>query len=157
MIVIKPNPIIQLLIILGPLTGFITTLALLIELLMYGDFQRVYFILVAICILCGLVTCLFSKIVLSSKITASKQGIRLGNNKYFSWSDISRVEANRWTGRYAGIKIHLRKNIYSDIPFWKRPLGCKELYYIEFNTGMLFKPSSQEIVNILTEAHRKEH
>ncbi|MGY5710123.1 hypothetical protein ACXHPE_06885 [Vibrio cincinnatiensis] len=157
MTVIKPNPIIQLLIILGPLTGFITMFALLVELLLDGDFQGVYFILVAICILLGLVTCLLLRFVLSSTITVSKQGIRLGSKKFFSWSDVSKVEANMWTGRYAGIKIHLRKNIYNDIPFWKRPMGCKELYYVEFNTGMLFTTSSQEIVNVLIEAQRKEY
>ncbi|EKO3401912.1 hypothetical protein Q9887_004080 [Vibrio fluvialis] len=157
MTVIKPNPILQLLIILGPLTGFIAMFALLVELLIDGDFQRVYFILVAICILLGLVTCLLSKVVLSSKITASKQGIRLSSKKYFSWSDVSKVEANMWTGRNAGIKIYLRKNIYHDVPFWQRPLGSKELYHVEFNTGMLFTASSQEIVNLLIEARQKEY
>ncbi len=59
MTVIKPNPIIQLLFILGSLTGFIIMFALLVELFIAGDFQSVYFILVAICILLGLATSFF--------------------------------------------------------------------------------------------------
>ncbi len=35
-------------------------------------------------------------------------------------------------------------------------MGCKELYYVEFNTGMLFTASSQDIVDVLIEAQRKE-
>lgn len=126
MTVIKPNPIIQLLIILGPLTGFITMFALLVELLLDGDFQGVYFILVAICILLGLVTCLLLRVVLSSTITVSKQGIRLGSKKFFSWSDVSKVEANMWTGRYAlrNPLMILRKIINLS---WIHILSCDQM------------------------------
>ncbi len=89
------------------------------------------------------------------KISVDQTKLKIGHKLSFQWCEISRIKATAGSGRYRGIRIYFKRNIYSDLPLWKRPIGKKEAYFRDFNIGLLYIEDSSELIEKIMLAKRK--
>ena len=91
--------------------------------------------------------------VVNFKIISNTTNLTIGKSPSFLWSEIARIEPTE-IGRHGGINVFFKRNIYSELPIWKKPLGTKKAYVRYFPTKMLYLDSPSELINKIMLARR---
>lgn len=88
--------------------------------------------------------CIFK--VASFSIVSSRINFTIGKSLTYSWNEISKLEPTGNNGIYGGIDVYFKRNIYSELSIWKKPLGTKKAYVRHYNTGLLYSESPSELI-----------
>ncbi|EKO3961201.1 hypothetical protein F2K62_002453 [Vibrio fluvialis] len=146
MIVIKPSKFLVGIYIASPLFMFIC----LSHLLLKGAFREQPLFLFSFLLVIWGVSCFltFSCLGLVSRLgfKSDSNGLQLGSQEPIPWSEIQRVETNGYSGRFGGIRVYFKDNIYYHLPWWKKPINSHQIYHRDFHTGTLYFKSAEEIV-----------